>query len=180
MDLTPSLRKKGNCFVCGKSGHHTPQCRHRARNDNPLRANIAEGENIIVAVISQVNLITNVNKWVVDSSATRHICANKSAFTTYTSARDGEEHVYLGDFITTSVLRKGKVLLKLTHGKTLALSDVLHVPSIRVNLISVALLGKMGVKVSFESNKIVMTKNNVLWGRDIVIKVSLYSIFQKL
>ena len=47
----------------------------------------------------------------------------------------------------------------------MALSDVLHVLSIRVNLIFVALLGKVGVKVSFESDKIVMTKNNVFVGK---------------
>ena len=34
-------------------------------------------------------------------------------------------------------------------------------PNTRANLVSVALLGKVGVKVSFESNRIVMTKNNV-------------------
>ncbi|OMO54671.1 Integrase, catalytic core [Corchorus capsularis] len=44
-------------------------------------------------------------------------------------------------------------------------NDVLHVPNIRANLISVSLLGKVGVKVSFESDKIVMTKNNVLVGK---------------
>jgi len=92
--------------------------------------------------------MTNVSKWVVDSGATRHICANRSAFTSY---------INVGDSRTTLVLGKGKVLLKLTSGKTLALSDVLHVPSIRVNLIFVALLGKVEVKVSFESDKIVMT-----------------------
>ena len=111
-----------------------------------------------------MNLVTNVSKWVVDSGATRHICANRNAFSSYSSVGDGEEQIYLGDSRTTSVLGKGKVLLKLTSGKTLALSDVLHVLSIRVNLISVA-LGKVGVKVSFESDKIVMTKNNVFVGK---------------
>ena len=67
----PTFKKKGNCFVCGKHGHHAPQCRRRARNKNPPRANIAQGEDIIVAVISQVNLMTNVSKWVVESGATR-------------------------------------------------------------------------------------------------------------
>ena len=52
----------------------------------------------------------------------------------------------------------------------------MHVPSIRVNIIFVALLEKFGVKVPFEYDKIVMEKNNILWGRDIVIKVSLYSM----
>ena len=90
-----------------------------------------------------------------------YLCKHRNAFSSYSSVGDGEEQVHLGDSRTSSVIGKGKVLLKLTSGKTLALSDVLHVPSIRVNLISVALLGKVGVKVSFESDKIVMTKNNV-------------------
>jgi len=36
----PIFKKKGNCFVRGKLGHHTAQCRRRERNDNPPRANI--------------------------------------------------------------------------------------------------------------------------------------------
>ena len=79
----------------------------------------------------------------------------------FTSVR--EEQVYLNDYRTTLVI-----------GKTLALSDVLRVSSIRVNLIFVALLGKVGVKVQFEYDKIVMTKKMCLWKRDIVIKVFLY------
>jgi hypothetical protein len=121
--------------------------------------------NMITAVVSQVNMVTNMTKWVVDSGATRHICANRDAFTSYSSVGDDEAPVYLGDSRTAAVNGKGKVLLKLTSGKTLALSDVLHVPSIRTNLISVALLNKVGVKVSFESDKIVMTKNDLFVGK---------------
>ena len=74
---------------------------------------------------------------------------------------DGEEQVYLGDSRTTPVQGKGKVLLKLKFGKTLALNDVLYVLFTIVNLVFVALLEKVGVKISFESDRIVMTKNNV-------------------
>lgn len=42
----------------------------------------------------------------------------------------------------------------LTSGKTLALNDVLHVPNIQPNPV-LALLGKVGVEVSFESDKMV-------------------------
>ena len=90
----------------------------------------------------------------VDSGATRHICVNKSMFTSYAAVGDGEEQVYLDDSRTTLIQGKGKVILKLTSWKTLALNDVLHVPSIRVNLVSVAFLEKVGVKVPFEFGKI--------------------------
>jgi len=74
-------------------------------NNNPLKpgANLIKGDDIIATVISQVNVVTHVNKLVVDSRATRHICANKSMLTSYTVAEDGEG--------------KGKVLLKLTSRK---------------------------------------------------------------
>jgi len=64
MELTTLSRKKviALSVVCGKPGHDAPQCRHRAKNNYPTKANLAEGEYTIVAVISQVNLVTNVSK----------------------------------------------------------------------------------------------------------------------
>ena len=101
----------------------------------------------------------------VDSSVTKHICANIYAFTSYTPVGDDEKVVYLDDSHTTQVLGKGKIMLKLTSRKTLALNDVLHVPIIRANLVSIALLGNVGVKVSFEYDRFVMTKNNIFVGK---------------
>ena len=51
----PFFKKKGAYFVCGKPWHFSPQCRYRVvRNDNPPnpRANMVEGDDIIVVVIS--------------------------------------------------------------------------------------------------------------------------------
>ena len=140
------------------------------KDNNPSKPNVnlvngdegSSDDEVIAAVVSQVLLISDVKKWVVDSGATKHICANKDM---YTSFEEGEDRIYLAAHSQTAkVLGKGKVVLKLTSGKTLALNDVLYVPEIRANLISVSLLGKAGVKVSFESD-IVMTKNNVLIGK---------------
>lgn len=69
---------------------------------------------------------------------------------------------------STFLWGKEKVFLKLTSGKTLVMTNVLHVPSIRVNLVSVSLLGKVGIKMSFESDKIIMTKNNVFCGKGVL------------
>ena len=44
----PTFKKKGNCFVCRNSGHHAPQCRHRAKSNNIPKANIVEREDIIL------------------------------------------------------------------------------------------------------------------------------------
>lgn len=78
---------------------------------------------------------------------------------------DGEEQIYLSGSHSTPVMGKGKILLILTSGKILSLNNVLHVPNIRYNLISVFVIGKAGVKVSFEGDKIVMTKNRAFIGK---------------
>ena len=78
---------------------------------------------------------------------------------------DGEEQVYLGDSHSIPVMGKGKILLKLTSGKIFSMKNVLNIPNIRYNLISYFYLGRVGVKVSFEWDKIVMTKNGVFVGK---------------
>ncbi|KAJ8762866.1 hypothetical protein K2173_022995 [Erythroxylum novogranatense] len=50
------------------------------------------------------------------------------------------ECVYMGNFATVSVLGIGKILLKLTSRKSLALNDVLYVPSMHRNLVYGSLL----------------------------------------
>ena len=66
-------------IMCGKPDYHAPQCRNRKRNNNPPKTmvNMVEGEDIIAAVVSQVNMVTNEKNWVVDFGATKYICANK-------------------------------------------------------------------------------------------------------
>ena len=59
-DKIPSFKKKGNCFVCGKFGPHAAQCRHRHKlgDENPPKANLVHGDEIIAAVVvSQVNMV---------------------------------------------------------------------------------------------------------------------------
>ena len=104
---------------------------------------MVEGDDIIVVVVSQANMVTNSKNWAIDSDATRHICAKRYAFTSYTSIGDDETVVFLGDSHTAQVLGKGKVMLKLTSRKTLALKDVMHVPNIRANVVH-CFIGKGG------------------------------------
>ena len=58
------------------------------------------------------------------------------------------------------------MLLKLTSSKVLTLSDVLHLLDIPWNLVSISLLVKVGVRILFDSEKIVLTKNDVFVGKD--------------
>ena len=73
--------------------------------------------------------------------------------------------MFMGDSRSTPMIGKWKVLFKLTSRKVFALSDILHVLDIRWNLVSVSLLGKTRVRILFDSNKIVLTKNDAFVGK---------------
>ena len=103
--------------------------------------------------------------WVIAFGATRHICADKDAFVSYSLVGNEEELVYLRDSQTTKVLGRGKILLKFILSKIQPLNNVLHVSNILTNIISMSLLRKVRVKASFEYDKVVLTKNNVFIGK---------------
>ncbi|KAK9035489.1 hypothetical protein V6N11_077528 [Hibiscus sabdariffa] len=93
---------------------------------------------------SEVNLVENIAEWVVDTGASKRFYAMREYFTEFEGWNKGEK-VYMGNSNSSEVLGKGKVLLKLTSGKTLALNNVLYVPALRRNLISGGLLNKVEV-----------------------------------
>ena len=63
----PTLKKKKSCcFTCGKPNHHASLCRRIVRNETekcyPPKTNLVEGDEIIAAVISQVNLVAHIKE----------------------------------------------------------------------------------------------------------------------
>lgn len=75
------------------------------------------------------------------------------------------KRMFIWETGTARVAGKGKVLLKFTLDKSLALHSVLHVPNMCRNLVSGLLLNKAGIKLVFESNKIVLSQNGDFVGK---------------
>ena len=98
------------------------------------QANITEVEKLsdnvynisFYVVVSKVNLVGNTKEWWVDTGASRHICSDKKMFSLYEAINDGEQ-LFMGNFSTSKIEGKGKVILKMTSGKELILNDVLCV-----------------------------------------------------
>lgn len=102
--------------------------------------------------------------WWIDTDATKHMCGNRTLFTTYQIVGKGMSMV-MRNFPSSQVIGKGKIELWFTSEKTVTLREVLHVPDIRKNLISGSVLSKHGFKLVFESNKFVLTKNKMFVGK---------------
>lgn len=123
-----------------------------------------ETDDVIAAVV-EANLVENKRDWVLDTKATRHFCSNKNLFHEFEDAVEGE-CVFMGNSSVAGVPGKGKILLKLTYGKTLSLANAMYVPSMRRNLVSGGLLSKTCLKLVFESDRVVLTRNgDFCWER---------------
>ena len=73
----------------------------------------------------------------------------------------GEHKVYIGNKTYCDVL--GEVNCNfISNGRSIMLLDVLYVPSIRRNLVSVPVLDEKGYKVRFKSGFVIIQKGNVL------------------
>ena len=158
----------GKCFNCGKSGHKAKDCRAKKRQET--RANVVENisngvDDInLTAMISDSNMAGNPKEWWIDIGATRHICANRLMFSSYTTV-GGDEKLYMGNSSTSKVEGVEKIALNMTSGKTVTLINVLHVPDVRKNLVSGSLLSKNGFKLVFVSDKFVLSKNEMYVGK---------------
>ncbi|KAK1665715.1 hypothetical protein QYE76_053874 [Lolium multiflorum] len=89
----------------------------------------------------------------------KYVCASVMLL----SARGSS--VMMGNGLHATVRGVGTVDLKFTSGKIVQLKNVLHVPSIKKNLVSGSRLMKDGFKLVFESNKVVLSKYGTFVGK---------------
>ena len=84
----------------------------------------------------------------IDSGASRHIIGFKEALTDMVE-RDTNLQIILGDNATYLVKGTGTVTLHLSQGQVLRLQDVLYVPNLKKNLVSVSAMEGKGFNVAF-------------------------------
>ncbi|GJR71192.1 hypothetical protein Tco_0083557 [Tanacetum coccineum] len=110
----------------------------------------------------------DVARWV-DSGATVHVCKDRCWFKTYESMNDGSI-LYIGNELTALVHGRGCVDLRFSSGKIVSLLSVLHVYSIRKNLVSSSVLNNYGYKQDEALDKYKVFKTEVELKQGALIK----------
>ncbi|MCO5609052.1 hypothetical protein L7F22_063273 [Adiantum nelumboides] len=93
--------------------------------------------------------------WYFDSGASRHITSRKDLFCSLDAAPAGKK-VTCENSASYPVKGVGKILITISNGSDLCLPDVLYVPGIKKNLLSVSSLAKNGLRVIFEDDKCIV------------------------
>ena len=99
------------------------------------------------------------DRWLIDSGASRHMTNHKDQLSDYQQFNE-KELVILGDGKKLEAFGKGNIKLQLVQGKTGLLKDVLYVPKLTCNLLSVGTATDQNLRVEFRQNKCYFKNSN--------------------
>lgn len=123
------------------------------------QSNLTEADLCDVVTVAHI-VEENPKTWWYDTSATTHICTDRYIFSTYQKCKS-EDHVKTGNISKSKIKGTRKVVLKMTSGMEITLTNVKHVPNMRKNLISGSLMSTHSFGIHFESDQLIHKKNRV-------------------
>lgn len=154
-------RPDAKCTKCNQMGHEAVICRNKnQQHDEEAKAADQEEEDHLF-VATCFSSFESSEDWLIDSGCTNHMTHNKDLFRELSNASSSKVRVGNGKYI--AVRGKGTIAIS-TYSGTKFISDVLYVPEIDQNLLSVGQLIEKGYIVLFE-NKTCLIKD--VDGKDI-------------
>jgi hypothetical protein len=102
---------------------------------------------------------TNSDVWSIDSGASRHMTGYREHLTDLVE-KESRLHVVLGDNARYTVKGVGSFTFQLDSDIPLQLSEVLYVPGMKRNLVSISTLEDKGYKVTFSEGKVLAWHTN--------------------
>ncbi|TXG46863.1 hypothetical protein EZV62_026157 [Acer yangbiense] len=151
------------------------ECKSRKQN---FQANVVEDGDCSETLLLACNMAEDgaKNKWFLDSGCSNHMCGEKEMFTqldeSFTSS------VKFGNDTMVPMMGKGKISITLKDGSQNAISDVLFVPNLHKNLLSVGQLSEKGYDIQIHTG--ICTINSAQNGLIAKVKMSqnrLFSLF---
>ena len=162
---------QGKCHNCQEKGHYARDCPNKKTKNGANRntqAHCAEGQDDEVhedeALISNGSELIGRSDWIIDSGATQHMSYEREALTDYVTFKQPSV-VNLGDNRSILAYGKGTYHLKAIlddHVQNISLRNVLYLPELDKNLLSVYAMIKLGATVMFEGNKCKISRNSKL------------------
>jgi hypothetical protein len=149
---------KVKCFACHKFGHYAGQCPNKKKRQATASAEVEEFSTKFDKEFSLVVCLstraTHSSVWYIDSGASRHMTSVREHLTDLTQI--GNLEVVLGDDQVVKAIASGTVSFQRESLPPILLRDVLYVPSLKKNLISVSTIEERGYEVLFCDGQVLL------------------------
>ncbi|XP_022181581.1 uncharacterized protein LOC111041582 [Myzus persicae] len=155
-------KKPGKYNHCKKTGHWKCECRIFLKEQKVKNKSESNSGNALVGVQSKDIEISESEKWYVNSGASDHMTSRKEWFTNY-ELFETQLPVRIGDGKYIMAIGKGNINVQAKIGDKWVvshLSNVLHVPELKVNLFSYGACLEKGIKMVTDSDGCIFKKNN--------------------
>ncbi|KAF7154611.1 hypothetical protein RHSIM_Rhsim01G0080600 [Rhododendron simsii] len=137
------------CYKCHRYGHYQSECRTNLNRQSGERTNFAEKEEeVSLLMVCHVKEETPQNMWYLDTGCSNHMCGDKKLFSNLDESF--RNTVKFGDNSTVAVMGKGSVTIQPKGNLTHTISNVLFVPNLKTNLLSVGQLQEKGYEISIK------------------------------
>lgn len=156
---TQAEKQKKVCHYCHKEGHYRRDCRKFAEDRNgdtrvqPQRAKITkDDEHYPSNICFSVRMAESCeNTWFLDSGATSHMTSNAAIITSVTSEVSSSITLADGNKVLSQRTGSGNIVTVDEHGeqRTVTLKQILYVPELKGNLLSVSKMADEGCTVVF-------------------------------
>eukprot|EP00253_Pinus_taeda_P019375 PITA_19375 len=142
----------------GNQGRGQPFKKARNSRYESNVVNNKQDEYCLPAALSTTAPPDSLGSWLIDSGASRHFTGYKESLSNLIENETNLEIVF-GDNAKYPMKGVGNVTLQLNQGNTIHLQEVLYVPNLKKNLVSVSAMEDKGYKVTFIDGKVVWKKN---------------------
>eukprot|EP00253_Pinus_taeda_P001425 PITA_01425 len=143
----------------GNQGRGQPFKKARNTRHESNTVNNKQDEYYLLVALSTTAPPDSLGNWLIDSGALRHFTSYKEALYNLIEKESNLE-IVLGDNSKYPMKGIGNVTLQLNQGNTIHLQDVLYVPDLKKNLVSISTMEDKGYKVAFSDGKVRVWKKN--------------------
>lgn len=140
----PSKHKGPRCYKCNKYGHYAKFCKSAEKTHNKEHKN-EESSNFVAAFSATVG--EEKDKWYIDSGASMHMTSRKEWM--YNVTAPSVNSITVANREPLPVEGVGCIDIHLAQGNKIQVKNVLYVPGLATNLLSVSAIVKCGYRVIF-------------------------------
>lgn len=154
VEVSTTKRSEPICFHCGKKGHIKPKCKYFKKgqkkkylsNDDKYQK---QNDNVLLTT-ALFTTTFGERDWIIDSGCTMHMTKNRDWLSKF---ENNSRNVTVANNQTIQGIGMGQVNIKLDNAGAGTITDVMYVPDISANLLSVNKLTEKNLTVVFDKDQ---------------------------